>query len=585
MAGGTHLRLEERERVAALKAEGLSLRGIARALGRAASTISRELRRNALPKGGYLPVHAEGCYLERRQRPAVLERDAKLGRFVRERLLEGWTPEQVAGWLKRGEERGLRPVSLETIYAFVHRPGQRGEKLWKLLPRGRARRGRRRGRRPRSTIAGRRSIHDRPADVQERKDPGHWEGDLLICRRTRPVLVLEERKTRFVLAARLAGKSAAETVAVLMVVFRRLDPRLRSSITFDNDTAFARHALLASACAMTTWFCDAYASWQNDRVRRQACFQAVLVRSMALSVTTSLRMQAVSASFEGFPAWRSRSWKPAIAGLAPRAAATAAMYRHARNAALPPQIARLPRILPLSRLNGATPTRAAACRRVSEPSSGSSARSVRALTGPTPGTERSSSSLARQSGLSRTAPSRSRSIASSASSSQRRWASIPSCRAGSAAWRRSRSATSISSSCRRRATRAPRWRVALSGKGRTGGSTTPESGAIVAASRRSVFASRPVARANARTRRGLTTATGSPAAARAAARRTSSPPVASSTTSVGARAARRSTSAATPSSSWPIVKLSPEGREWMSSRRLETSMPTKVGALSMTRFR
>src|SRR4051812_2259162 len=69
MSGGTHLTLEERERLAALKAEGLSLRAIARALGRTASTISRELRRNALPKGGHLPVHAEGCYRERRQRP------------------------------------------------------------------------------------------------------------------------------------------------------------------------------------------------------------------------------------------------------------------------------------------------------------------------------------------------------------------------------------------------------------------------------------------------------------------------------------------------------------------------------------
>ena len=128
MSGGTHLKLEERERLAALKAEGLSLRAIAARLGRAASTVSRELRRNALPKGGYLPVHAEGCYRERRQRPAVLERDAKLGRFVRERLLEGWTPEQIAGWLKRGEERGLRAIATETIYAFVHRAGQKAEK-------------------------------------------------------------------------------------------------------------------------------------------------------------------------------------------------------------------------------------------------------------------------------------------------------------------------------------------------------------------------------------------------------------------------------------------------------------------------
>jgi IS30 family transposase len=275
MSGGTHLRLQEREQLAALRAEGLSLRTIAARLGRAASTISRELRRNALPKGGYLPVHAEGCYLERRQRPAILERDAKLARFVRERLLEGWTPEQIAGWLKRGEERQLRPVSLETIYAFLYRAGQQGEKLWKLLPRGRARRGRRRARRPRSVIAERRSIHDRPASIEDRREVGHWEGDLLICKRTRPVLVLKERKTRLVLAARLAGKSAAETVSVMMAVFRRLDPRLRASITFDNDTAFARHGLLREACAMTTWFCDAYASWQkgavenaNGRLRR-----------------------------------------------------------------------------------------------------------------------------------------------------------------------------------------------------------------------------------------------------------------------------------------------------------------------------
>src|SRR5919202_3689416 len=208
MPGGTHLELEERERLAELQAEGLSLRAIARALGRAASTISRELRRNALPKGGYLPVHAEGCYRERRQRPAVLERDERLGRFVRERLLEWWTPEQIAGWLKRGEGRGLRPVSTEAVYALIHRAGQKAEKLRRLLPRGRARRGRRRARQPRSTIAERRSIHDRPQAVQEREEAGHWEGDLLICRRTRPVLVLKERKTRFVLAARRASPAS-----------------------------------------------------------------------------------------------------------------------------------------------------------------------------------------------------------------------------------------------------------------------------------------------------------------------------------------------------------------------------------------
>jgi IS30 family transposase len=142
MSGGTHLTPEERERLAASKAEGLSLRAIAGRLGRAASTVGRELRRNALPKGGYLPVHAEGCHRERRQRQAILERDERLGRFVRERLLEGWTPERIAGWLERGEERGLRAVSTETVYAFVHRPARKAEKPWKLPPRGRASRAR-----------------------------------------------------------------------------------------------------------------------------------------------------------------------------------------------------------------------------------------------------------------------------------------------------------------------------------------------------------------------------------------------------------------------------------------------------------
>src|SRR5256885_16326496 len=105
MSGGTHLELEERERLAALKAEGLSLRAIARALGRAASTVSRELRRNALPKGGYLPVHAEGCYRERRQRPAVLERDERLRPVVRGRPPGGRTPEPIA---RRPEPGGGR---------------------------------------------------------------------------------------------------------------------------------------------------------------------------------------------------------------------------------------------------------------------------------------------------------------------------------------------------------------------------------------------------------------------------------------------------------------------------------------------
>ena len=83
----------------------------------------------------------------------------------------------------------------------------------------------------------------------------------MICKRSRPVLVLHERKTRITLMTRLAGKTAAETVAAMTAAFRRLDPRMRGSVTFDNDTCFARHMLLRGMLSATTYFCDAYASW------------------------------------------------------------------------------------------------------------------------------------------------------------------------------------------------------------------------------------------------------------------------------------------------------------------------------------
>lgn len=119
MGSYRHLTAEERDRIAALQAEGQSVRAIAQALGRSPATISRELRRNALASGAYRPTIAEGSYLLRRQRPAVLERDPALADYVTDRLAEGWTPEQIAGRLKRGVERGLRYVSTETIYAWI----------------------------------------------------------------------------------------------------------------------------------------------------------------------------------------------------------------------------------------------------------------------------------------------------------------------------------------------------------------------------------------------------------------------------------------------------------------------------------
>ena len=275
MRGYSHLSDDEREQIGLLKVLGHSIGAIAQAIRRPKSTISRELSRNRLPSGRYSPLHAAGAYQLRRRREALIEKDRALRSFVLDRLAEGWTPEQIAGWLKAGNERRLRAVGCETIYAFIYRAAQKAEQLWRYLTRRHKRRRPRRSRPSRDTIKDRVSIHERPENIDARTEAGHWEGDLIICKRTRPVLVLHERKSRMTLAARLVGKTAAETISVMLAVFARIEPTLRKSITFDNDTAFAQHARLKTMCAMTTWFCDPYASWQkggvenaNGRLRR-----------------------------------------------------------------------------------------------------------------------------------------------------------------------------------------------------------------------------------------------------------------------------------------------------------------------------
>ncbi len=110
MRSYTHLSAEERDQLGIWRAAGRSMGAISRELGRAKATISRELRRNALPSGRYSPLHADGAYRLRRQREAILERDRNLGQFVRDRLAEGWTPEQISGWLKAASEPRLRAL-------------------------------------------------------------------------------------------------------------------------------------------------------------------------------------------------------------------------------------------------------------------------------------------------------------------------------------------------------------------------------------------------------------------------------------------------------------------------------------------
>ena len=89
---------------------------------------------------------------------------------------------------------------------------------------------------------------------------------MIICHRTRPILVLKERNTRYVIAAKLSGETAAETAGTIMDTFRRLPPETRNPITFDNGGEFAKHKRIKEACKVSTWFCDTYASWQKGAV-------------------------------------------------------------------------------------------------------------------------------------------------------------------------------------------------------------------------------------------------------------------------------------------------------------------------------
>ena len=219
----SHLSDDEREQIGLAKAVGHSIGAIAKAMAGRSRRSRAELSRNKLPSGRYSPLHAAGAYQLRRRREARIRRDRALRTFVVDRLAEGGPGAnfRLAQGRKRTSPagRGLRDDLRLHLQA-----AQQAEQLWRYLTRHHKRRRPRRSRPSQDTIKDRVSIHERPKHVEARTEGGHWEGDLIICKRTRPVLVLHERKSRVTLAARLAGKTAAETISVMLAVFARVDP-------------------------------------------------------------------------------------------------------------------------------------------------------------------------------------------------------------------------------------------------------------------------------------------------------------------------------------------------------------------------
>ena len=277
MGSYVQLRYEEREKMAQLWQSKASITQIALALGRSKSTISRELKRNQAPPGQYWPDTAQRFTLRRRQRSCRIDQNAPLREFIISKLCcHYWTPEQIGGWLKH-RQKEFPALSHESIYAWIYSKSQKKEKLWKFLPRHKAKRGLRKCKGAGvSRIPNRVSIHERPKAVNNKKNFGNWEGDLMsFCKNSQHILVVRERKTMFTYSAPLLSKKSIETAENLVSYMKTIPPEARKTMTFDNGGEFAAHGKLLQELGIPSFFCDPYASWQkggventNGRLRR-----------------------------------------------------------------------------------------------------------------------------------------------------------------------------------------------------------------------------------------------------------------------------------------------------------------------------
>ena len=259
--------VEERCEIARLSAAGTSERQIAAALDRTASSVGRELKRNRGADGVYRPGYAQEQARARRWSGSRLDRDADLRAAVLEQLVQGWSPEQIVG---RARLSGKPPVGIETIYRFIHAQIVRHKDYsWRqLLPRRKFKRGRRPGKggSPVLHMSGRVPLDQRPAEVDQRTSPGHWEADLMaFSRYGQNLLMLHERMSRALIATVLPSKLAGPVANAIAAALAPLPPALRRTITFDNGTEFAHHLELHQM-GLATFFCDPHAPWQKGGI-------------------------------------------------------------------------------------------------------------------------------------------------------------------------------------------------------------------------------------------------------------------------------------------------------------------------------
>ena len=263
------LSLTEREEISRGLAAGVSMRGIASCLGRVPSTVSREVAVNGGRRRYRATVaHRTSRYRARRPKPAKLASNHQLREVVETKLELWWSPRQISEWLIEAypSDEGMR-VSHETIYQslFVQGKGSLRKELWRCLRSGRATR-RPQGR-PASTKGQIRDmvmISERPAEVEDRAIPGHWEGDLLMGKGQTAIGTLVERWSRYVMLFGLPEGNTAEAVRdALTATVQRLPDHLWQSLTWDQGKEMAQHVQFSVDTGVDVYFCDPKSPWQR----------------------------------------------------------------------------------------------------------------------------------------------------------------------------------------------------------------------------------------------------------------------------------------------------------------------------------
>jgi len=264
----THLSHHERDLLAVLRSQGHSLRHIAHALGRTPGTVSRELRRNAPPVyTGYYLAHKAHQRAEERARQARCHRRLKsavIRRAVVRGLRRGWSPELIAGRLKR--RRPHQAISHEAIYQWVYTEARQCIPLLVRAHRRRKPRGYSR-KHQHTHIPARVSIRQRPASVLGRRRIGHWETDTMVSRRSLQALqVTVERKTRYARLAPLTRKGAREMSTALTRRLSRYPQGMRRSLTYDNGSENTEHQRTNRVLGTRSYFCEPFHSWERGTV-------------------------------------------------------------------------------------------------------------------------------------------------------------------------------------------------------------------------------------------------------------------------------------------------------------------------------